>query len=602
VKRMFNGRGHRRPRHAVAVVLAAALIAPGAGCVWRRPPRTTTTTATTTTTTTTSTATTTTTTTTGPPATGSAWASWGRDLGNSHHQPTETAISPATVGQLAPKWVAQLKGDVSATPTVVDGVAYVPDWGGYLTAVDTRDGSIIWQRPVTDYVVFGGVVSRTSPAVVGDDLVLGFTTRLSNNPLGGPPPATGPVNPGNPYQGAYVARVNRARGDLVWQRKVEAQAYAQITSNPVVHDGRVIVGVSSNEWNLSGVSQATCCTFRGSVVSLDADDGTVQWQAYTIPESKAGACNPRLGLEAYSGCGYSGAAVWSSPAVDTTRGLVYVGTGQNYTVPDPVRPCITQARAEGRPDSDCADPDNHTDSLLAFELATGRLRWAKQLLPFDPWHMGCVLTPGWASCPAPFGPDHDLGSSPNLYTATIDGRSRDIVGSGQKSGSYWALDRETGEIIWHRVVGPGSRLGGIEWGTAYDGRRIYAPIANIEGTAYTGPDGTALRAGSWAGIDPATGTVDWQTGDPGAYPNWVLGSPAVANGVVYGASMSGSGNNFYALDATTGAILWRFASGASSIASPAIVDGVVYWGTGYDRVNLGSTGGEKLYAFSIGGR
>ena len=114
---------------------------------------------------------------------------------------------PANVAQLAPKWVVALKGDISATPTVVGGVAYVPDWGGYLTAVDTRDGSIIWQRPVTDYVVFGGVVSRTSPAVVGDDLVLGFTTKQLEQPAGRPAvgadrarrPAPGGVDgPGEP--------------------------------------------------------------------------------------------------------------------------------------------------------------------------------------------------------------------------------------------------------------------------------------------------------------------------------------------------------------------------------------------------------------------
>jgi polyvinyl alcohol dehydrogenase (cytochrome) len=524
---------------------------------------------------------------------------WGGDLANSHHQPAERTITPANVGTLAPKWSLDLKGDISATPTVHDGVVYVPDWGGFVTAVSARDGHIIWQRPASDYVVFGGVVSRTSPAVVGDDLVLWFTTNQSFNPLGGPP--LNPTDTTSPYQGAWMARINRADGHLVWKREVEEHNYAQITSNPVVHDGRVIVGVSSNEWNLSGVAQAACCTFRGSVVSLDATTGALQWQRYAIAAEKARTCNPRLGLEASSGCGYSGAAVWSSPAVDPGRGVVYVGTGQNYTLPDSVRPCITAARAAGRPDTECADPENHANSLMAIDLATGGLRWARQVLPFDPWHMGCVLTPGYATCPAPYGPDHDLGSSPNLFRVTIDGRPRDIVGSGQKSGAYWALDRDSGEIVWRRDVGPGSRLGGIEWGTAYDGHRIYAPIANIDGQSYQSPAGAALRAGSWAALDPATGRIQWQTADPGAYPNWVLASPAVANGVVFGASLSATGDNFYALDAASGRILWRFASGASSIASPAIAAGVVYWGTGYDRLALGAVGGEKLWAFSPGG-
>jgi polyvinyl alcohol dehydrogenase (cytochrome) len=583
-----RGAGRRRRRSVVVAGLATVLI--GAGCQnqpwWR--PRTTT-------------STTRTPPTTAPPA-ATDWTMWGRDPANSHHQPAEHVITPANAAQLAPRWVVSLKGDISATPTVVGGVAYVPDWGGALSAVNTADGTLRWQRPVSDYVTFGGVVSRTSPAAVGDDMIIGFTTKQSSNPLGGAP--SGPSVPGDPHQGAWVARIARADGHLVWRRKVEEHPYAQITANPVVVDGRVIVGVSSNEWNLYGVFeggyQVSCCTFRGSVVALDADDGAVRWQTYAIPGDKARGCTPST-VAAYAGCGYSGAAVWSSPAVDTARGTVYVGTGQNYTVPDEVRPCITAARAEGRPDSDCADPDNRIDSILAIDLATGGLRWSRQLLPFDPWNLGCVLTPGWTSCPAPWGPDNDLGASPNLFTTTIGGRDRDVVGSGQKSGTYWALDRETGEELWHTDVGPGSRLGGIEWGTAYDGQRIYAPIANIDGKAYTAPDGTRLTFGSWAALDPATGRLHWQTGDPGTYLNAALASPAVANGVMFGASLSPTGNNFYALDAATGTILWRFPSGASSIASPAIVDGVVYWGTGYDRLSIAAVGGEKLYAFSVGG-
>ena len=230
------------------------------------------------------------------------------------------------------------------------------------------------------------------------------------------------------------------------------------------------------------------------------------------------------------------------------------------SAPGRTTPCPTAcARASHRPAPSsgptptASDPDNHLDSHPGHRPGDGPDQvGASTCCPSIPGTWGACSHPGSRRARQPYGPDHDLGSSPNLYTATIDGRVRDVVGSGQKSGRYWALDRDTGEEIWHTDVGPGSRLGGIEWGTAYDGERIYAPIGNIGGTPYTGPDGKQLTFGSWAALDPATGRIQWQTQDPGTYLNAALGSPAMANGVMFGASLSATGNNFYALDAATG--------------------------------------------------
>jgi hypothetical protein len=80
---------------------------------------------------------------------------------------------------------------------------------------------------------------------------------------------------------------------------------------------------------------------------------------------------------------------------------------------------------------------------------------------------------------------------------------------------------------------------------------------------------------------------------------WDLAPVSSANGVVYVASMAKSGNQMYALDAGTGAILWRFAAGSSVNAAPAIVDGSVYWGSGYSRSGVEGSGSTKLYAFGL---
>jgi len=189
----------------------------------------------------------------------------------------------------------------------------------------------------------------------------------------------------------------------------------------------------------------------------------------------------------------------------------------------------------------------------------------------------------------PTSPDFDLGGSgPNLVG--------NIVGFGQKSGIFWALNPDNGNIDWSTPVGPGASLGGIEWGTATDGQRIYVAIANSDHLPYTlVPSGQQITWGAWSALDVATGKILWQTADPTA--NTIdRGSVSVANGVMYAGSNSGQ---MYALDATNGNILWNFASGGTVIDGPSIVDGTLYWGSGYRSIQ--GTGNNKVYAFSLAG-
>jgi len=149
-----------------------------------------------------------------------------------------------------------------------------------------------------------------------------------------------------------------------------------------------------------------------------------------------------------------------------------------------------------------------------------------------------------------------------------------------------------------RLVGPGSDPGGIQWGTAYDGTQIYVAIGHTTGQAYTLPSGATITGGSFAALDPSNGRVIWQTPDPQGAPD--QGALTVANGVLYGASIARTGDQMFALDTTTGAILWRFASGGSVVDGPAVVNGTVYWGSGYARAP-GGIGNTLFYVFSIDG-
>jgi polyvinyl alcohol dehydrogenase (cytochrome) len=114
-----------------------------------------------------------------------------------------------------------------------------------------------------------------------------------------------------------------------------------------------------------------------------------------------------------------------------------------------------------------------------------------------------------------------------------------------------------------------------------------------------GPKGVATTTGgSWAALDSATGHVDWQVAVPGTANGQVAGAESamsVADGIVFGGDTEG---NMAALDGKTGALLWRYASAGSVACGPAIVDGVVYWGSGDPY----GTKAKALYAFSLGGR
>jgi polyvinyl alcohol dehydrogenase (cytochrome) len=448
--------------------------------------------------------------------------------------------------------------DVSATPTVDGEAVYFPDWDGNLFAVEKESGRLIWSRKISDYDGVTGAFSRVSPAVNGNQLIIGDIPNAKQV-----------------HNGANVIAVDRETGTLRWITQVDNHPAAAITGSPVVFDGVVYVGVSSEEENFAENAAYPCCTFRGSVVALDERTGAMLWKTFDIPDNGG-----QVG-------GYSGGAVWQPPAIDPKRGSLYIGTGNNYTAPAAVEAC-----QNATPTANCTAADDFFDTALALDLKTGQIKWSKRLQGFDTWTVACHLPAGTnPNCPVPTSPDFDLGGAgPNLLG--------DIVGFGQKSGIFWALNPDNGNIIWSTPVGPGSSLGGIEWGTATDGKRIYVAIADRDQIPYTlVPSGQKITWGSWSALDVLTGKILWQVPDPTVGTTLDTGSVSVANGVMYAGSYSGQ---MYAFNTETGEILWNFASGGSVIDGPSIVDGVLYWGSGYRNIPPG-IGNNKVFAFSLAG-
>lgn len=481
-----------------------------------------------------------------------SWPMAGQNPHDMRDASDERSVGPSNAADLAPNWILTTKGNVTTTPAVVDGTVYAPDYGGLLWAVDATDGKVRWNHEISEYSGIAGDVSRTTPAYWKGVLVTGQGVQTVHN-----------------RSGAFMLGIDASAGRPLWRTQVEDDPEAIITSSPVVDDGVVYVGTSSRDEAFK-----TPPTFRGSVLALDVMTGSLLWKTYMVPN------------------GYTGGAVWgSTPVVDHDAGLVYVTTGNNYSVPTGVCP------AEDRKDCAPGARDNLIDSIVALDLKTGRIAWSTPTLSAD-------MSTNYDHDD---GPDYDFAAGPNLYTTTIDGQPRRVLGAGQKSGIYWALEPKTGKVLWKTDVGPGSRKGGMMWGSATDGERIYVSIGNgnQESVAVDAENGSqaTTKGGFWAAIDAASGKVLWRTADPQMAIDTCAMS--VANGVVYAGSLAGDGNNMYALDAKTGAVLWKFASGGAVASGAAIVNGTVYWGSGYQTKVIGlpyDGDNNKLFAFSVRGR
>lgn len=221
--------------------------------------------------------------------------------------------------------------------------------------------------------------------------------------------------------------------------------------------------------------------------------------------------------------GDDGGSVWSTPAIDVATGRLYVGTGNAYHAP-------------------AADT---TDAMLVLDAASGSILGHFQAVADD------TFAPD-----NPAGADLDFGASPNLLRAP---NGQALVGEGNKNGTYYALDRTTMQPVWSSLIAPGSPvLGGITGSTAYDGSTVFGSDVIDSEIWALGSDGSK----QWVSADG--GTLDF--------------SPvAVAHGVLYTAAPGGF---LVARDASTGAVLARFALGGPTFGGISIAGGAVYVAVG----------------------
>ena len=494
------------------------------------------------------------------------WLTAGQGTSNARFQSDEVRISPRNVARLGPKWVFTTGGDVSATPAVDAMRVYVPDWKGNLYAIDRGTGAQIWSTKIASATGVANDLARATPAVAGNVIVVG-----TQGMRGG---------------GGNLLAYDASTGALLWKTKLDNSPFAVITQSATVSNGVVYIGVASNEEGVAVQPDYVCCSFRGSMLAVDLATGAILWKTYMVP------------------MGFSGGAIWgSAPAVDNKRGQVYIATGNNYSVPPATLSCVASAGTNVAAIRACIPADNLVDAVLAMDLKTGAIKWSTAALPYDAWTVSCIPFLGDGSnCPQPAGPDYDFGQAPALFTVKGMGvgKPREMVGAGQKSGQYWALDPDSGAVVWVTQAGPGGTAGGLQWGSAVDEQRIYTANSNSNGKP-TMVRGNTVTTGVWSALDKTTGAILWQQTTPSGRTGGSLGTTSgpvtTANGVVFGCSLDALGY-MYAMDAASGAILWEFASGGSCLSGAAISRGEVFWGSGYTNLGAG-TSNNKLYAFEI---
>ncbi len=475
-----------------------------------------------------------------------AWNGWGVDATNGRFEPAKAAgLAANQVSRLKLKWAFGFPGATSlyGQPTLAAGRVFIGLNNGLVYSLDAATGCAYWS-----FQAHSGVRNAISIGEVKGQGTAPFAAYF------------GDVR-------ANVYAIDASTGRLLWETRADDHGVAGITGAPALFEGRLYVPVASRE-EAAGISPTyPCCTFRGSVVALNADTGRQVWKTYVIPETPKPTRKNSIGTQLWAP---AGGGVWNTPTIDARLHALYVGTGNTYTEPAAER----------------------TDAILAMDLDTGKVLWAVQDTPNDSW-LACGTAWGKSeNCPKEMGPDYDFGSSP-ILRALPNGRR--ILVAGQKSGMVWGHDPDrNGAVVWKTQLPEKLALGEITFGGAAD-----------EQTAYFGVSSVGVAA-----VDLATGARKWVAPVKAAGPRLGLGAALSAiPGAVFGGGYDGILRGF---STTNGELLWQFnmvqefqtvngvaaKGGSMGAPGPTIAGGLLLVGSGYTFGERG-TPGNALLAFSV---
>jgi len=479
------------------------------------------------------------------PAAGPSWNGWSADATNARFQSAKAAgITAAQVPNLKLKWAFGLPNAASmySQPTVAGGRVFFGADTGYVYALDNKSGCVAW----------------------GFKASAGVRNAVSIGPVKG--------HAGSSYAAYFgdlrgnVYALDAATGKALWIVSVDPHPLAAVTGSPILHKGRLYVPLASREEAAGGGPDYPCCTFRGSIVALDANTGKQVWKQFIIEQEPKPTTKNSRGVQLYAP---SGGGIWATPTIDDARGVMYIGTGDAYS-----RPVNTM----------------NTDAIMALDLATGKPRWAVQHTPDDAWLVGCETNNPSENCPANIGPDYDFGMSPMMRTLN-DGRT--IVVTGQKSGEVFAQDVRDGKVLWKATLVDKLARGEITFGGATDDQHAYF------GTRTGAVWALDLKSGQKKWMTPIAPIQQRQAGQTAAL--------TVIPGVVFSGGQDGVLRAFAAAD---GRQIWEFDTvrdfttangvaakgGAMGAPGPVVAGGMLFLGSGYTGLGNGR-GGNVLLVF-----
>ncbi len=475
-------------------------------------------------------------------------------------------INRSNVRNLKLQWAHQMPATIKieSTPLVADGVMYVTEPPSNVVALDLATGRPFWRyrRVIPPKInVCCGAVNR-GVAVLGDRVYIGAVD-------------------------AHLVALDSQTGRVLWDVEVaDYRTGHSITAAPLIVKDMVIMGISGGEYGI-----------RGFLDAYDAKTGKLRWRFWTVP----GPGEP--GNDTWSGDSWKtgGAPTWVTGSFDPEQNLIIWGTGN----PSPDW------------NGDVRLGDNlHSDSAIALDADTGKLKWRYQFVPHDVH-------------------DWDAVQVPVLVDADWKGKPRKLVYWAHRGGFYYVLDRQTGEFLLGKpfakqtwasgldergrpIRRPGidpSPEGVIVWPGVQGATNWYSPSYNpktklfylsawengslyrkgeaeyVAGNRYIGsvplidlkedPGWGALRA-----LNPQTGEKVW---DYKLHTKPWSGVMSTGGMLVFGGSMEGY---FYALDAETGKELWRIQIGGEMATAP-----ITYLVNGKQMVSMSA--GSGVFTFGL---
>jgi len=324
------------------------------------------------------------------------WLMYGRDYRNWRYSPL-AEITPDNAAKLSPAWAMSTGGQfggLEATPLFHAGVLYFSADYARVFAVDAKSGNIVW---------------RYEP-----EYEEGFTAMLCCGPIHRGLAMKGDIIYVNRLDAQLVA-LNAADGKVVWQQAIGDWKSAVTTNSaPLVVKDHVIVGVSGGEYGV-----------RGYLKSFNAKTGALEWQTFTIPAPGEPGSETWPKDDSWKS---GGGPTWLTGSYDAETNTLYWGVGN-----------------PGSWAYETHLGDNlWTDSMLALDPETGKIKWGYQYTPNDPW-------------------DYDGMATPILVDATIDGQPRKLGVVSNRNGFFYAIDRTNGKFVYAFPL-----VEGINWTSGLD--------------------------------------------------------------------------------------------------------------------------------------